>query len=727
MKTPVLLLSALSFNAMAAMPTPVNGQITDTVTQTSVNGQITDSTTQPTEVNGAVIDVTQKTNPTQLDTVNVTADFRQLDLMQIPSSITVVSEDDIQNRNADHLENILSLAPNVNYASGASRGRYFQIRGIGERSQFTDPTNPSVGLMLDGIDLTGLGAAATLFDIGQVEILRGPQGTAFGANALAGAINIVSNEQSNDNNGYIDLKAGNYNSKKVTGAFSTSISDTLTSRIAIQSNTSDGYIKNAYLNKRNTNDFDEKALKANIKWKDGIQTYKLNILKVKTDNGYDAFTIDNTRTTQSDEPGKDTINLTGASLQSSHTSSPNFIIETNTEFTQSDSQYSYDYDWMHEGFRTHTGTDFESFNRDIKNGSFDLRLLSIPATKIFNGTTNWTTGVYTRGHTQDLTQTRIENLSLSNNYKSEFKTNSFAIYSELTSSVSNTTQITYGIRIEELGSNYTDSNNLDEEFTETLYGGSISLNTLIGNSLVYGNISRGYKAGGFNSDASLSPDEIKFKTEYNISTELGLKSSLLNDSLKTSVAVFYISREDMQTNNSSTPDNGNTFIIAINNAASGKNYGIEAEGSYVINEKATLNLSLGLLETEINDYIQPYTNIDISGREQAHAPSYSFSTSLSLNLTQEIEANLEIIGKDKFYFSDSNDAKSTSYELLNTSVSYTNSDWKISLIGKNITDEKVETRGFSGWTQDPLGTIAPGKYVQFGEPRLISLSARYHF
>lgn len=701
MKTPVLLLSTLSLSALAAEPTTVNSQITDTATQSNQTAQ--------------------------LDTVNVTADFRQLDLMQIPSSITVVGEEDIQNRNADHLESVLSLAPNVNFASGASRARYFQIRGIGERSQFTDPTNPSVGLMMDGIDLTGLGAAATLFDIGQIEILRGPQGTAFGANALAGAINIVSNEQSTDNIGYIDFKAGNYNSKKVEGAFSTTISDNLTSRVAIQSNTSDGYIKNAYLNKENTNGFDEKALKANIKWTDDIQAYKLNILKVKTDNGYDAFTIDNTRTTQSDEPGKDTINLIGASLQSSHTSSPRFIIETNTEYTQSDSVYSYDYDWMHEGFRTHTGTDFESFNREIKNGSFDLRLLSTPLSNIFNTTTSWTTGIYTRAHKQDLIQTRIENSSLTNNYSSEFKTNSVAIYSELTSTLTNTTQITYGIRIEELGSDYTDSKSLNQEFTETLYGGSISLNTLVGNSLVYGNVSRGYKAGGFNSDASLSAEEIKFKTEYNISTELGLKSSLLNDTLKTNVAVFYISRENMQTNNSSTPDNGNTFIIAINNAASGKNYGIEAEGSYTINEDATLNLSLGLLETEINDYIQPYTNIDISGREQAHAPSYSFSTSLDLNLTQAIEANLEVVGKDKFYFSDSHDAKSTSYELLNASISYTKSNWKFSLIGKNLTDEKVETRGFSGWTQDPLGTIAPEKYVQFGEPRLISLSARYDF
>ena len=91
----------------------------------------------------------------------------------------------ISQRNSNHLEQILALAPNVNFAAGASRGRYFQIRGIGERSQFVDPLNPSVGTYVDGIDFTGFGGAATLLDINQVEVLRGSQGTRFGANALA--------------------------------------------------------------------------------------------------------------------------------------------------------------------------------------------------------------------------------------------------------------------------------------------------------------------------------------------------------------------------------------------------------------------------------------------------------------------------------------------------------------------------------------------------------------
>ena len=126
-----------------------------------------------------------------LEEIVVTAEFRDTPLMQQAASTSIVSSDDIYDRAAQHLEEVLNLAPNVNYASGASRARFYQVRGIGERSQFVEPLNPSVGVLVDGIDFSGLGTAGTLFDVSQVEVLCGPQGTLHGANALAGLINIT--------------------------------------------------------------------------------------------------------------------------------------------------------------------------------------------------------------------------------------------------------------------------------------------------------------------------------------------------------------------------------------------------------------------------------------------------------------------------------------------------------------------------------------------------------
>ena len=76
-----------------------------------------------------------------IEEVIVTADLRQASTMHLASSLTVISEDEIQARAAQHFEDIIQAIPNVNYAAGSNRGRFFQIRGIGERSQFINPIN----------------------------------------------------------------------------------------------------------------------------------------------------------------------------------------------------------------------------------------------------------------------------------------------------------------------------------------------------------------------------------------------------------------------------------------------------------------------------------------------------------------------------------------------------------------------------------------------------------
>ncbi len=131
------------------------------------------------------------TNNESVETIErivVTADFRSTTLEQLASSATVLDQVRMMQRQPQHLDALLGAIPNVNVASGASRGRFVQIRGIGERSQFSEPLNPSVSFELDNIDLTGLFGLANPFDIAQVEVLRGPQATEFGVGALAGAM-----------------------------------------------------------------------------------------------------------------------------------------------------------------------------------------------------------------------------------------------------------------------------------------------------------------------------------------------------------------------------------------------------------------------------------------------------------------------------------------------------------------------------------------------------------
>ena len=153
-----------------------------------------------------------KTFSETIEEILVTAVLRDTELSKLPASITVLTVEDIQSRQIQHFDQLLGIAPNVNFASGASRGRFVQIRGIGERSQFKDPLDASIGLIIDGVDFSGIGLAGTLFDIRQIEILRGPQGTAFGSNALGGLIMLESNPPSDVFESSLHFGTGTYSS-----------------------------------------------------------------------------------------------------------------------------------------------------------------------------------------------------------------------------------------------------------------------------------------------------------------------------------------------------------------------------------------------------------------------------------------------------------------------------------------------------------------------------------
>src|SRR5262245_64019277 len=124
--------------------------------------------------------------------------LRDQDLRHVPASVTVLDSPALSQPGQQHFEDVLAQVPNLNWAGGTSRPRYFQIRGIGEREQYEGAPNPSVGFLIDDIDFSGVGMPATLFDVDHVEVLRGPQGTRYGANALAGLIVMHSADPAQD-------------------------------------------------------------------------------------------------------------------------------------------------------------------------------------------------------------------------------------------------------------------------------------------------------------------------------------------------------------------------------------------------------------------------------------------------------------------------------------------------------------------------------------------------
>src|SRR6185369_11663404 len=138
------------------------------------------------------------TEPSSLDEVVVTAQLRDRNLQDLPASATVLDSHTLESVGVQHFQDVLNLVPNLNWAGGTSRPRFFQLRGIGELEQWQGAPNPSIGFLIDGIDFSGVGMPATLADVDRVEVLRGPQGTAYGANALAGLIAVNTRAPSRD-------------------------------------------------------------------------------------------------------------------------------------------------------------------------------------------------------------------------------------------------------------------------------------------------------------------------------------------------------------------------------------------------------------------------------------------------------------------------------------------------------------------------------------------------
>jgi len=251
-----------------------------------------------------------------LDEIVVTADFRGDELARVPASITVLDAATLRDAGVQHFEDVLSLVPNSNFSGESSRPRHLQLRGIGERSQYQGAPNPSVGFIIDDIDFSGIGMVATLFDVEQVEVLRGPQGTRYGANALAGLVYVKSREPGERFELDSELTVGDDNARAAGLAFGGPIDEAWSYRVAAQRWRSDGFRDNVFLGRSDTNRRDELTTRARLRYApDERFQADFTALYIDLDNGYDAFAIDNSLVTQSDRPGRDAQRSRAGSLR----------------------------------------------------------------------------------------------------------------------------------------------------------------------------------------------------------------------------------------------------------------------------------------------------------------------------------------------------------------------------------------------------------------------------
>ncbi len=185
--------------------------------------------------------------PMILEEVVVTAQKREQSLQDVPIALNAFDAQFLRITGAQNLDNLQQFTPGLEATNLGVTQPTFAIRGIGTGG-LSIGTDPAVGVYMDGVYIGRSASSNTEFsDIERVEILKGPQGTLFGRNAAAGAIQVITQKPTQDFEGFARLRAGNYNKLLGEAAINVPlIEETLTSRFNFTGSRRDGYVENAF-------------------------------------------------------------------------------------------------------------------------------------------------------------------------------------------------------------------------------------------------------------------------------------------------------------------------------------------------------------------------------------------------------------------------------------------------------------------------------------------------
>ena len=658
---------------------------------------------------------------TELPPTVVTGDLWKSQLQQITASVTVLDGERLKYSGSQHFSDLINTIPNIAWSATSSRPRYVQIRGIGENSQFEGETpDSSVRFLIDDLDFTGIGTIGNLFDTKQVEVLRGPQAGAFGANAAGGLIKIVTNDptpywtgQTEGTLGNDSLVAGGF---AIGGPLLKNDPEQITFRYSLYQLQQDGFRDNKFLIKNDTNERDEFNTRLKIRWITNEEwQWDIMLFYADTNNGYDEWSLDNTRfDTFSDYLGRDEQESFAASLSGNWTGLDKVEMTAITSFTDTDSLNSFDGDWANPVDKPLTYSGFLATNRQRQRWSEEIRFDSVENEDAYGSIDRWTAGIYLEDFREDTAY---------NGYyagDTNYETQTLSFYWQGVHLFNADTSLTLGLRAENYNLDtvvdYEDPSFLlsdnNPSFDDWLFGGKITIEHDLNNSYsTFTSITKGYKAGGANIFPGL---EGNFTTSYNTEElwnyEIGLRSNLFESALISQITVFYLDRENAQLRSSAGV--GVDFTYGTTNAGDAKHYGAELESTWLINKNWSISAGLGLLDTELAS----------SGVELSSAPNYTYNTRIDYVADNGFFANLELAGSDNFYESNNPGNRDqrirSAFTVFNGSIGYRYENWTLTLWGRNIFDEEYEKRVFFFANEGPNYNSAryenPSDPAQFG-------------
>lgn len=659
-----------------------------------------------------------------LEEVVVTATRREEGLQSIAASITAVTGAELDKQGitgfGEMAEAISGLE--LKQPRGLVSSAVY-IRGVGTSG--STPADPSVGVVIDGVYQTSIGAAFTeLLDIQRVEILRGPQGTLFGKNTTAGVIRIITQKPDTEQmSGRLQGVIGNLDNQELRGLVNIPIVEgKLGARVGAYTAKRDGYVDNLFVGEE-TRNIDRHGWRTKLLW-----------------NATDNFEI-GLAAEQHDQRGR---------MDSALVAYPDNLLarfgsilppislgnyqQDSERVWEEISRYVLNADWR---LGDHTLSlissleqqdSFLSQDRDAtilsaELGSRTLTFLTnftereittheLQLSSTFDGPLNYIAGAFWQ-HNERVSTTDL--YLGAGTYvprpPSEAEYSSQAVFGNVTYEFNEQWNASLGARYtddEQVGSNNIFDGAIN--FEEWTYSFKLRYHVDV-DRMVYFSHDKGFKSGGINREFSacgrggpcLTPEQAFWDPETTFNYEVGIKSNWFDSRLRLNASLFYQIYEDFQINQTVPGD----ASVLLTNAAEVESKGIEADFIWVATDRFTVSGNMAYMQTRYDSYEGAPCALptspgcvngsqDLSGETLDNAPELTYSLAGEYRNALPILGGAEWFGRIDVSFKDdlnlytlqAPETRQDSYHLLNAQVGIESPDhWRLTLWGRNLADE----------------------------------------
>lgn len=602
-----------------------------------------------------------------VEDIIVTAERRSARIQETPLAISAVGGDTLQKQQITGLEGLTDQLPNISFSRNGGDAKIF-IRGIG-LDVIAPGADPRVALYTDGIyNARTQAVLGAFYDVERVEVLRGPQGTLYGRNATAGAVNILSRDPTSSLEGYGTLTVGNYDLIRTEGAVSGPLSDKISARIAFQTADRDGFGRNIQTG-GDVDDEHSRAIRAKLRFEPSEKTtvaVAADYLRQDDHNGgfhflgntpgHTAFGL--TRGFTVPENPRDYAGYGPDRLVESYGGSVTAIFDMGgpeltsvTGYRHLLSNVATSTDPTTSGFAPVTYREkSDSFTQEIRIAHSAGPVDFIIGGYFFHEKNEASTVAQLSGGYFGLSDALREGAR----YGGSQTTNAWAAFGQATINLSERLGIDLGLRYSYEDRHTDEYNQLDlvriydpnnppfapgfvrfarQHASWSSLDPKVTLHYKLSDDVMtYATYSQGFKSGGFNIgflQPAFDPEEI---TDY----EVGIKADLFDRRLRANVSGFYYDYKQLQVNVVEG------LQLVTRNAAKAKIYGVEAEVTALPTDNLKIDLNFAWLHAEFTDYEtvdagRPELGLlDLKGNRLSYAPKYKVGGAIGYSLQTSI-------------------------------------------------------------------------------------------